>query len=195
MKLKSFKPLVLIAAGLWLCALPARADAPPEATAFALVKEGNRHVGEDAKDRIVQIRSEKSVGTLVPNVWYIVYFDPDATAKATEVKFGGGKKLSVKRPARVLEFASGNTEIPREKLKIDSDKALEIAREEPMLKNLTLTSSEMKLDRWTAEPVWKIRFWATKLRDTTKTVDIGEIFVHATDGKVVKNDLHINKVD
>ncbi len=166
-----------------------------EPTAFDLVKEGNKHVGEEAKDRVAQIRSEKSVGTLVPNIWYIVYYDPDATAKATEVKFGAGKKLSVKRPARILEFASGNTEIPKEKLKIDSDKALDIAKKDSLLNNLTLTSTQMKLERWSAEPVWKVRFWAAKLRDTTKTVDIGEVFVNATDGKVVKNDLHINRVD
>ena len=73
-----------------------------EPTAFELIKEGNRHVGEEAKDRIVEIRSEKSIGSLTPNIWYVVYYDPDATAKATEVKFGAGKKLSVKRPARVL---------------------------------------------------------------------------------------------
>ena len=166
-----------------------------EPTAFDLIKEGNRHVGEESKDKVVQIRSEKSVGTLVPNIWYIVYYDPDATAKATEVKFGAGKKLSVKRPARILEFASGNTEIPRDKLKIDSDRAIDIAKKESLLNNLTLTASQLKLDRWNNEPVWKVRFWAAKLRDTTKTVDIGEVFVNATDGKVVKNDLHIDRVD
>src|SRR5689334_20060310 len=78
-----------------------------EPTAFQLIKEGNKHVGEEAKDRIVEIRSEKSVGSMTPNVWYIVYYDPDASLKATEVKFGGGKKLSVKRPTRLLEPITG----------------------------------------------------------------------------------------
>jgi len=195
MQINFCRSVVLIAAALTVSTGPTRADAPPDATAFALIKEANRHVGEDAKDRIVQIRSEKSIGSLTPNIWYVVFYDPDATAKATEVKFGAGKKLSVKRPARILEFATGNTEIAREKLKIDSDKAIDIAKEEPILNNLTLTATELKLDRWSDEPVWKIRFWAQKLRDPSRTVDIGEIFVHATDGKVVKQDLHINRVD
>jgi hypothetical protein len=169
--------------------------ADPDATAFELVKEGNRHLGEEAKDRVVQIRSEKSIGTLTPNIWYIVYYDPDATAKATEVKFGAGKKLSVKRPARVLEFATGNTELPKEKLKIDSDKAIAAAKKDAMLKNLTLTATQLKLERWNAEPVWKVRFWAAKLRDPSKTADIGEIFVSAVNGDIVKNDLNISKVD
>jgi hypothetical protein len=166
-----------------------------EPTAFDLVKEGDNYVGQDVKDRVVEIRSEKSVGSLVPNIWYIVYYDPDATAKATEVKFGAGKKLSVKRPARLLEFATGNTELPKEKLKIDSDKALSIAKKEPLLNNLTLTATQMKLERWDSEPVWKVRFWAAKLRKPSATADIGEIFVNAATGEVVKNDLHISRVD
>src|SRR6266853_986628 len=108
-----------------------------EATALELIKEGNRHVGEEAKDKVVQIRSEKSIGTLTPNIWYIVYFDPDATAKATEVKFGSGKKLTVKRPARILEpFLGTHRPLNREKFKVDSDKVIEIATKEPMLNNL-----------------------------------------------------------
>ena len=99
-----------------------------EPTAFDLVKEGNRHLGEEAKGRVVQIRSEKSVGGLTPNIWFVVYYDPDATAKATEIKFAAGTKVSVKRPARVLEPITGaHLELPKEKLKIDSDKAIEIA--------------------------------------------------------------------
>ncbi len=191
----NFKSLIILIAGVVFSSGSIKADAPADATAFALVKEGNRHVGEDAKDRVVQIRSEKSVGSLVPNVWYIVYYDPDATAKATEVKFGAGKKLSVKRPARILEFATGNTEIPKDKLKIDSDKAISIAKKEPLLNNLTLTATELKLERWSSEPVWKVRFWAAKLRKPSDTANLGEVFVNATTGEVVKNDLHISRVD
>src|SRR5512136_652848 len=107
----------LVLCGLFSALLRAGAAEP---TAFELIKEGNRHVGEEAKDRVVQIRSDKSIGTLIPNIWYVVYYDPDATAKATEVKFGAGKKLSVKRPARILEPISGkHKELPNDKLKID----------------------------------------------------------------------------
>jgi hypothetical protein len=119
-----------------------------EPTAFELIKEGNRHVGEDAKDRVVQIRSEKSVGTLTPNIWYMVFYDPDATAKAAEVKFGAGKKLSVKRPARILEPITGqHKQLNREKMKIDSDKAIEIVKKEPLLDKLTLTATQLWLER------------------------------------------------
>src|SRR5215475_8543056 len=98
-----------------------------EKTAFELIKEGNKHVGEDAKDKIVQIRSEKSVGTMTPTIWYIVFYDPDASFKATEVKFGAGQKLAVKRPSRVFEPISGSHKpLDRDKLKVDSDKAIDV---------------------------------------------------------------------
>src|SRR5579859_3690448 len=78
-----------------------------EATALDLIKEANRYVGEQSKDKVVQIRSEKSVGGLTPNIWYVVMYDPTATLKAQEVKFGAGKMLSVKRPMRLLEPVTG----------------------------------------------------------------------------------------
>lgn len=169
-----------------------------EITAFQLVKEGNRYVGEDAKDKVSQIRSEKSVGTLTPNIWYIVYYDPDATAKATEVKFAAGQKISVKRPARVFEMIGGaDRALPKDKLKIDSNQALEIAQKEPLLANLTLKASELKLERWGDAdlPVWKVRLWAAQLSHPNKMANIGEVFISADEGKVVKNDLKPGRVD
>jgi hypothetical protein len=55
--------------GAMLAAFADRADEP---TILDLIKEGSRYVGEQAKDKIVQIRSEKSVGTLTPNIWFVV---------------------------------------------------------------------------------------------------------------------------
>jgi hypothetical protein len=172
-----------------------------ELTAFQLIKEGNRHLGEEARDRVVQIRSEKSIGSLTPNIWYVVYYDPDAVAKAAEVKFGAGKKLSVKRPARVLELGTGaHRELNRDKMKVDSDKAIELAKKEPLLNNLTLTNTQLWLERdfWSADkdlPVWKVRLWAAKIRKPTESADIGDIYVSAEDGKVLRSDLHIDRLD
>ena len=179
-----------------LAASSGDAVAADELTAFQLIKEGNKHVGEDAKDKVVQIRSEKSLGTLTPNIWYVVYYDLDATAKATEVKFGAGQKLTVKRPSRVFELV-GKTHLPlpREKLKVDSDKALETAIKDPLLKNLKLLASRETLEWWENQPTWKVRLWAAKLRNPNKDADIGEVFISADTGKVLKNDLHIERVD
>ncbi len=190
--------LVLSVLGMMVCSRGAFAS---ELSAYQLIKEGNRHLGEEARDRVVQIRSEKSVGSLTPNIWYVVYYDPDATAKAAEVKFGAGKKLSVKRPARILELGTGaHRELNRDKMKVDSDKAIEIAKKEPLLNNLTLTNTQLWLERdfWSADkdlPVWKVRLWAAKIRRPTESADIGDIYVSAEDGKVLRSDLHIDRLD
>jgi len=172
-------------------------------TAFQLIKEGNRYLGEESKDKVVQIRSEKSVASLTPIIWYIVYYDPDASLKATEVKFGAGKKLSVKRPFRLIEPVTGNTStLDRSKMKVDSDKAIEIALKEPLLDKLTIKATELKLvragdmfERDNKAPVWRVRLWAAKLRNPNRDADIGEVIITAEDGKVLKADLHINRVD
>jgi len=167
-----------------------------EMTAFELIKEGNRYVGEQCKDKVVQIRSEKSVGSLTPSIWYVVYYDPDATFKATEVKFGAGQKLKVSRPARVIELAGHDKEIlDGSRLKVDSDKAIEIAAAEPLLKPLTLKASQVWLQHSAEGPVWKVRFWAAKLQKPSAMVDVGEVYISTESSKVVRSNLHINRVD
>jgi hypothetical protein len=186
----------LAIAFITIATLTASASAA-EKTAFELAREADKHVGEDAKGKVVQIRSEKSIGTLTPNIWYVVLYDTDATAKATEIKFGAGQKLSVKRPARVLEFAT-RSQLPldKDKLKIDSDKAIKIATEDqPLIKNLKLTATRLTLEKYETSAAWKVRLWAEKLRDSKKDVDIGEVIIDAETGKVLKPDLHIDRVD
>jgi hypothetical protein len=176
-----------------------------EPTAFNLIKEGNRYVGEQAKDRVVQIRSEKSIGSLTPNIWYVVFYDPTASLKSVEVKFGAGQMLSVKRPMRLLEpVRGGDLPLDREKLKTDSPEATQIALKEPLLQHLTITAVRLTLERvgegvlgqgGSGQGVWKVRLWASKLRNPARDADIGEVWVSALDGRVVKNDLRINRVD
>ncbi len=188
--------LAALVAGAGLAGGLGTAGAAEELTAFGLIKEGNRHVGEDAKDKVVQIRSEKSLGSLTPNIWYVVYYDLDAAAKATEVKFGGGVKLEVKRQFRLFELAgSAHRPLDRDKLKVDSDQVIRTATTDPLLKDLKVLATRLTLERWEDAPVWKVRLWAAKLRNPNRDVDIGEVFISAESGKVVKHDLKIKRVD
>jgi hypothetical protein len=167
-----------------------------EPTAFELIKQGNQYVGVQSKDKVVQIRSEKSIGTLTPNIWYIVYYDPDATFKAMEVKFGAGKKLKVARPWRVIERGLGEDKVlESSKLKTDSDKAIKIACDEPLLKSLQLRATQLWLQRGDEGPVWRVRLWASKLKNPADDVDIGDVYISAADGKVIRTNLHIDRVD
>jgi hypothetical protein len=170
-----------------------------ELTAFELVKEANRHVGQDCRDRVVQVRSDKSIGTLVPQTWYVVLYDPDAASKGVEVRFQAGQKVGVKRPARIFRSIIGTyRELPRAKLKVDSNKALEIALAEPILKNIKVKASALKLDRRSSDdetPVWEVELWAAKLDNPNQNVKIGEVLVAAEDGRVLERDLKISRVD
>jgi len=195
-------PRSLFALALF-CAVPIASAG--EMTAFDLIKEGNRYIGEQAKDKVVQIRSEKSVGSLTPVVWTVVYYDPTARLKAVEVKFVAGKMTDVNRPFRLLEpVLGGDTPLDREKLKVNSDKAVATALKEPVLENIKVTATQLKLEKVgegvlqrsaIGEAIWKVKLWATKLREANRDADLGEVWISAADGKVVKSDLHLDRID
>ena len=165
-------------------------------TAFALIKEGNRFIGEQSKDKVLEVRSERSVAGLTPSIWYVVYYDPDVTSKRAEVKFGAGRQMGVERHWR--PFGGGGTAakiMDLKKLKFDSDKAIKTAMAEPLLAKITLKATQLWLENSGLTPVWKVRLWAAKLRKPDQAADIGELFISAESGKVIKNDLRPSRVD
>jgi hypothetical protein len=178
-------------------------NALAENTALDLIKEGNRYVGEQAKDKVVQIWSEKSIASLTPKIWTIVYFDPTATFKSVQVRFEAGVMKDVKRPFRILEIGTGEHKtLDMSKVKIDSDKALSIAKKQPILEGLDLRGSQMWLTTGFSRvsdlyngPVWKVKFFAAKSSNRNATADIGDVYLAADTGKVLKDDLHINSAD
>lgn len=194
------RSFTLIAA-LIFAALTRSAFADP--TALDLIKEGDRYVGEQSKDKVVEILSEKSVASLTPRIWTIVYFDPTATFKSVQVKFAAGKMTEVKRPFRVLQMGTGEHKtLDMSKVKIDSDKALAIAKKEPILEGLELRGSQMWLQTGNSRvsdlyngPVWKVKFFAAKTSNKNATADIGDIYISADEGKVIKDDFHINSAE
>jgi hypothetical protein len=167
-----------------------------EPTALQLVKDANEYVGKDVRDQVIQIRSEKSIGTLVPNIWYVVYYDKDATFKTAEVKFGAGQKLDVKHPMRQpFAYINDKNLLDRKNITVDSDKAIKIATAEPLLAKLNIRATQMWLERIDGVDTWRVRLWAQKLRHPDSDADIGQVFINADDGKVIKDDLHIDRVD
>ena len=166
-----------------------------DATAFELFKKGDQYVGSEAKGRLVGIKSDKSIATLTPTIWYITYLDPNSSGKATEIKFEAGEKTDVKYKGNFLGMAKAPKELPKDKVKVDSDKALATATQEPLLKNLTLKATQMTLEDWQGIPTWKVRIWAAKLQKPEEMTDVGDVFVSAEDGKVLRSDIKIKKVD
>ena len=180
------------AAGI-VCATLLRTHAG-EPTAFQLIKEGNRFVGEQSQDKVLAIYSDKSLAGLTPSIWYVDYYDPDARYKIVEVKFGAGLKLDVKRPWKLFG-GSGNEgkKLDVKTLKVDSDAAVGIATSQELLKPLTLKATQLWLRRGNDGVAWKVRLWAAKLSDPKASVEIGDIYISPADGKVVRADLHIER--
>ena len=165
-----------------------------EPTALDLVKKGNDYVGVQSKDKLLEIYSEKSVATLTPNIWHILYFDPDSTFKSVEVKFGAGEEMEVSHPMRMFPAKSADI-LDRSKLNVDSDRALKIAASQPLLKPLTLRASKIALENTDDGVVWKVELWAAKVGDSTKEADIGTITISAADKSVVKSELRPSNAD
>lgn len=165
-------------------------------TAFELIQAGNPYVGIQSKGKVLQIRSEKSIAGLTPEVWHVLYYDPSAVMKSVEVKFTGGKESDVSHPVHPFQMPYHERDIlDQSKLRVDSDEALRKARSQPLLKNLELKATQMTLDRSKRGPVWKIRLWAAKLSHPDKQVDIGTVILSAADGSIIKNDLRPGKAD
>jgi hypothetical protein len=187
------KTTLLIAGIIAANVTAAWADGP---TAYQLAKMGDQYLGIQSKDKIVGIHSDRSVNSLTPDVWYIDYFDPDATLKAVEVKFGGGQKMDVSRPGRLLEYITDAKEpLDPSKLDVDSDRAIRLATTQPLLKNLTLRSTKVWLEHGDLGPQWRVQIWAAKVSDPSHSADIGSVVLSAADAAIIKLDLHVDSVN
>jgi hypothetical protein len=197
MKLKQTNYLLkALGVGAMTLALARVAALAADPQAYELVKLGDPYVGIQSKDKVVQIRSEKSIASLTPEIWYVVYYDPDATFRAVEVKFGAGQKLDVSHPGRMLErFGDDKNPLDATKLSIDSDQAIKVAASQPLLKNLTIKATQLWLEHGDLGPQWRVKLWAAKLKDPSDDADIGVVILSAADGSVIKEDLHPNSVD
>ena len=181
-----------LAAGIGLLQLAAVAG---DLTALELFKKGDQLVGSEAEGRLVQIRSEKSIASLTPSIWYVTYYDPNSSGKATEIKFEAGAKTEMNYKGNFLGIGKKPKELPKDRIKVDSDAAIRTATGEPLLKNLTLKATQLILEEWQGIPTWKVEIWAAKLQKPERMVDVGEVYVSAEDGKVLRSDLKISKVD
>jgi hypothetical protein len=186
---------IKIIMGILLTLASAGVAMAADATAYSLIKAGDAYIGEQSKDKVVQIRSEKSAGSLTPDIWYIVYYDPDATLKAVEVKFGAGQKMDVSHPLRLIEPVTGADKVlASAQLKVDSDRALATAKSQPLLANLNLVASQMWLQHGDEGPKWKVKLWAAKV-NKAGDAEVGDVYISAADGSVLKADLHPGSVN
>jgi hypothetical protein len=162
-----------------------------EPTALDLIKRGNDYVGMQSRDKVVQIYSERSVASLEPNIWHVVYFDPTVFTKTVEVKFEAGQQTDVAHPMRPFTLpAKSDQIIDLPKITVDSDHAVDIATAQPLLKGLKLRYSKVTLQKGDNGPEWKVELWAAKVSDPTKDANVGYVRLSAADGSIIQSNLH-----
>lgn len=173
--------------------LAAAQMASAEQTALDLVKKGDSYVGIQSKDKVLQIYSDKSVASLTPNIWHVVYYDPSTFIKSVEVKFGAGLEMAVTHPFHMFQMPAKPEQIlDLSKITVDSNRALAIASTQPLLKGLTLRAAQLTLQKVDGTPTWKVVLWAAKVSDPTKEADLGSVSISAIDRSVLNVDLHPN---
>jgi hypothetical protein len=162
-----------------------------EPTALDLIKKGDDYVGIQSKDKIVQISSDKSVASLEPNIWHVVYFDPTVFSGTVEVKFEAGQETTVSHPVRPFQLpAKADDIVDLSKITMDSDRAVHTAASQPLLKGLNLRYSKVVLEKGDNGPEWKVELWSAKISDPTKDAYVGYVRFSAADGSIVESDLH-----
>ena len=166
-------------------------------TAFKLIANGNTNVPtKSSKDQIVAMESVgRSRGEVMPRSWKLSYYDEARKADATAVYFEGGVMTKVSAAGRIIENGGGifGKEKPfdRSKLKIDSDKLLEIIRNQPQARDLNLLSTRMELKRESGiQPVWEVEVWVERQRQPGDECSLGRIKISAETGKIISSDLN-----
>ena len=171
---------------------------PPIPTAFLALKEGDRFLNNRSRGKVVRIVSTKSEDGVAPTNWSVLYFDSLARQKLVEVQFHGHEMIKVHEPGEVLGglFATTPRPLDNAKLAINSDDAFRVLRRQPDIDKLPAQFTEMKLisgDR--DEPVWKIQLSSVKRHDSTKSVQIGELVLAASDGRILSSTLKPSRAD
>jgi hypothetical protein len=60
---------------------------------------------------------------------------------------------------------------------MDSVKTIQIATAQPLLKNLALKATQLRLEHGDTGPQWRIKLWAAKLKNSSDDTDIGIVIL------------------
>ncbi|HEX3624020.1 MAG TPA: hypothetical protein VH280_01195 [Verrucomicrobiae bacterium] len=160
-------------------------------TALDMIKKGDDYVGVQSKDKVIEINSDKSVTSLEPNIWHVVYYDPSVFAKTAEVRFEAGQEAGVAHPMRPFALpAKPDQVLDLPKITVDSDRAVRIAASQPVLKGLQLRYSRLSLQKGDQGAEWKVELWSAKVSDPSKDANVGYVRISAADGSILQSNLH-----
>ncbi len=142
--------------------------APPEnqtqLTALRALKIAQRRLRPEVRSRLLSVSSPRTNGTLMPEAWRFVFFDPATSGSSRMVTVAA--KTSSEHPDTIEAFSSTPSEqvaglqvVPQNKWLIDSDKALEKVRAESKLKGVKSVQYRLIQPKSAGEPLWMIQFF------------------------------------
>ena len=162
-------------------------------TAFQWAGKKWESLPQASLTNLVSITGKQTKGQLIPAEFVITY----DVGRMSTTRGGMGD------PARDMGKTIGgifggnltSAVLPAEKLKVDSDRALEIVLER-LPSGATVSSTEIKLERGgPSGPYWEFRVWAKRLRQPRDEIPLGIIRVLTDDGTVIHNELRPKHYD
>ena len=134
-------------------------------TALRALKIGQRRLRPEVRSKLLSLSSARTDNTFLPEAWRCVFLDSATSGNCRVVTVAA--KTSSEHPDTVEAFSSSKVEsvsaltvIPQNKLMIDSDRVLELAREMSKLKGVK--SAQYKLgqsQKTSQEPFWQVDFF------------------------------------
>lgn len=134
-------------------------------TALRALKIAQRRLRPEVRAKLLSVSSPRTDDTLLPEAWRFVFLDQVTSGNCRVVTVAA--QTSSEHPDTVEAFGSSKSEsvaassaIAQNKLLVDSDQALEMARVQSKLKGVRSAEYRLAQHRTGQEPLWTIHFYA-----------------------------------
>jgi hypothetical protein len=140
---------------------------PPNAqsglTALRALKIAQRRLRPEVRSKLLSVASAPTNGDFTPTAWRFVFSDPGTSGHCRVVTVAA--KASSEHPDTIEAFSSSKMEnvadlntIPQNKLAVDSDRVLGLARQASKLKGAKRAEFRLLQSRAGREPLWHVLF-------------------------------------
>jgi len=133
-------------------------------TALKALKIAQRRLRPEVRAKLLSVSSARVTGNLVPDAWRFVFLDLATSGHCRVVTVAA--KTSSEHPDTVEAFSSTKLEnidelhpIPQNKLFVDSEKVLALARKQTSMKGVTGAQYKLLQPNHSKEPVWTVEFY------------------------------------
>jgi len=169
---------LVLALGFCLGGLYA-ADKPP--TAFEVLKEARKKLGEPVSKNLLRMESEYA--RLRPRHWWVRFYDADVTLKVRALYMIGSEMNRNITPGNIFDGGNAEFIINPEQLKYDSEKCIAFIQKACKDSNIPLQSLHVRLEK--PHPGESNPIWYFELLDAQEEA-LGRLSISATTGRVTE---------